>query len=472
MSEETLDETKMFYNGKLAQLFFKTDDKGNIVRFLPADLSKKIQQLYKIVTLKDNDEIYIYDNTKGIYEPNGAKTLREIVKQALDKLYLEKHATAVINDITACTYIEREDFKLPTHLIPVKNGLLDISKNPPDLLKHSSDYFITGVLPVKYNSKAECPRFLKFLEEVLPQMIPRLQLQEGVGNCLTPETNYMIIFFLFGGGHNGKTTFLKTIKTLLGSENVSRASLYDLAYGRWYTAELYRKFANIYADIGLKELKHTGKIKVLTGEDSVFGEKKFKSPFPFTNTAKPWFSGNMVPYVYDNSNAFFRRWNIVTFKEEFIKGSPKTDPDLIKKLTTPEELSGILNWSIEGYYRLRQQKNFTGLKSIEDRRIQWKELSDPLSAFIAIGVVSGDFITKKYFILSYKEYCKKNGVVARSKSFVGRRMKELGYEEGRMRKVEGGKQDYSWIGITVKNEYLVEAEEVKRQEGLDESFSE
>ncbi len=286
-----------------------------------------------------------------------------------------------------------------------------------------------------------------------------MQIQEGFGNSLTPSREYMMIFFLYGEGYNGKSTLLNVLRALLGEGNVAKASLRQLAYGRWFVAELYRKIANIYGDIGLKELKHTGVIKILTGQDSAYGERKYREPFPFTNYAKPWFSGNMVPYVYDDTDAFHRRWINIIFKQKFPRGAPQTDPSMIEKITTPEELSGILNWALEGYYNLRKQKTFTALKSVEERRKRWKELSDPLSVFLANCVVPGDFVTKEDFYLSFRQYSLERGLPVISKSLVGRKMKESDTMEGYIRKKELGKQHKSWLGIEVKSEYLVEEEE-------------
>lgn len=478
--EEEYDEQieKFLFGGKFAAGYFeKTNENGkpDFRTFQPDAISEDIRKFLPIVTLKDNDEIYIYNKKKGYYEPNGERTLRALVKKILRLFYRERFAKAVIDDITASTYIERDDFTLPEYLIPAKNGLLDVSKNPPELLPHSPEYFITGMLPVEYNPNAKCPKFLKFLEQILPEIIDRLQIQEGFGNCLTPSHEYMIIFFLYGEGHNGKSTLLSVLTSLLGEKNVSNASLSQLAHRRWYVAEMYRKLANIYADIGIKELKYTGVIKIMTGEDRAFGEKKFKDPFKFKNYAKPWFSGNMVPYVYDDSDAFFRRWILIIFRQIFPRGAPQTDPQMIKKLTTSEEMSGILNWALEGYYRLRKQKTFTALKTVGERRKQWKEFSDPLSVFLANCIVLGEFVTKEDLYLSYKEFCLERGFRVMSKSLVGRRMKEQGYEEGSMRKEPGGKQYRSWIGIEVKNEFLVEAEEEQREveyEGLDKVWEE
>lgn len=475
MTEETTKEehdklvTDLLFKGRFAGKYFDLDKQGNPVKFYPNRVSDDIQKIRHVVTLKDNDEIYIYNPEKGIYEPNGAKTLREMIKNILRGLYREHFALAVINDITASTYVERKDFHNPSHLIPFQNGLVDVSEYPPKLLPHNPKYFVTGVLGASFDWNAEEPKvFLKFLEEILPKIIDRLQIQEGVGNSLTTSHEYMIIFFLYGEGYNGKTTLLNVLKALLGEKNYSKASLWQLAYGRWYVAELYRKLANIYGDIGLKELKHTGAIKILTGEDTAYGEKKYQNPFPFTNYAKPWFSGNMVPYVYDDTDAFFRRWIIVIFQQKFPLGAPQTNPNIISKLTTPEELSKIAKWALEGYYRLRKQKTFTNLKTVEERRKQWKELSEPLSVFLANCIVVGDWVTKEDFYLSFKEFCIKKGFRAISKSLVGRKMKELGYEECSMRKEPQGKQHRSWLGIEVKSEYFVEEEEEElKKEHLD-----
>lgn len=470
----TIEEQKEQYDKLHADLLFKGqfsaayfDEKD---RFQPALLSLDIQKILRTVTMKDNREIWIYNPEKGHYEDNGTETLRATIKKILGVRYRENHAKATVDDITASTYIDRKDFTLPDHLVPLKNGILDLRENPPRLLPHSPEYFITAVLPPDYNPDAKCPEFSKFLEEILPEIIPRLQIQEGFGNSLTPSTEYMIIFFLYGEGYNGKSTLLNVLKALLGERNISNASLAQLAYGTWFTAELYLKLANIYSDIGLKELKQTGIIKILTGEDTAYGERKFQAPFPFTNSAKPWFSGNMVPYVYDDTDAFFRRWIITIFRQRFPKGAPQTDPQMIRKLTTPEELSGILNWALDGYYRLRKQKTFTDFKTVEERRKQWKELSDPLSVFLANCVEAGDWVTKEDFYLSFKEFCVKKGFRAVSKSLVGRKMKELGYTEGSMRKETGGKQCSSWLGVEVKSEFFVaeEVEEEQKRVSLDE----
>ena len=50
-------------------------------------------------------------------------------------------------------------------------------------------------------------------------------------------------------------------------------------------------------------------------------------------------------------------------KRRYFDSDPETDHDLKNKLTSPEELSGILNWALEGLLRLlaRARKTIRGI---------------------------------------------------------------------------------------------------------------
>ena len=177
MTEETTKEehdklvTDLLFKGQFAGKYFNKEG-----RFQPALLSIDIQKMFRIVTMKDNREIWIYNPEKGHYEPNGAETLRAIIKKILGTEYREQHAKATIDDITASTYLERKDFHHAEHLIPVKNGLIDLlTPEPYQLLEHDPKYYVTGVLPVDYDPNAKCPVFLKFLEEILPEATDRIK---------------------------------------------------------------------------------------------------------------------------------------------------------------------------------------------------------------------------------------------------------------------------------------------------------
>jgi putative DNA primase/helicase len=150
-------------------------------------------------------------------------------------------------------------------------------------------------------------------------------------------------------------------------------------------ADLYGKLANLADDLTNEALKNTGKMKMFTGESQMLGERKFKNPFYFTNTAKILCACNEVPKTPDDTDAFFRRIVMFSFPNQFREDDPKTDPNLAEKLTTPEELSGIFNWAIEGLDRLLKNGRFSRSKTIEQTRELYLRASDPQLAWTQLA---------------------------------------------------------------------------------------
>jgi putative DNA primase/helicase len=447
---------ELAFKGFNSSAFFS--DKGI---FQPAQLSLMIQKHYQIRTLKGTKqtEIYIYNEQKGIYEANGDEKLREVIKRSLGESYREHYANDVINDITACSYIDREDFdNVVPNLLPVQNGVLDLSKSLPELLPHSPKYYFTGVLPIKYDPNAKCPEFLKFLEDIQPDFdlsSPREQIQEMFGYCLWRDYHHQVLFLLIGEGNNGRSTLLGVLRTLLGEKNVSAETIQSICYDKFSPSQLYRKYANISADIPYTKLKNTSKIKELTGGDSISAQRKFGQQFKFVNFAKLIFSANKVPRTNDKTRAFYRRPVLILFNQIFGTVSKPVDKNISNKLITPEDLSGILNWAIIGLKRLEEQQEFTARMTWEDTSKYYDRLSSPLWAFIQDCVnVTGkaeDYVTKDEFYQKFVEYCKEQKIpTPTTKEGLGRMMR--GMREGG---IKSGRRDvgdkmgvYVWLGCT------------------------
>jgi putative DNA primase/helicase len=115
-------------------------------------------------------------------------------------------------------YIEPNKFDAHPFLLTAQNGTLDLRTGV--IRPHSPDDYITKLIHVNYNPRAQCPRFRKFLAEILPSPSLRAWLRRVIGYALTGDTSARAVFVLFGRGNNGKTTLLVVIGKLLREYSV------------------------------------------------------------------------------------------------------------------------------------------------------------------------------------------------------------------------------------------------------------
>lgn len=166
---------------------------------------------------------------------------------------------------------------------------------------------------------------------------------------------------------------------MIGRSNCSHRSLQDLDTNRFALADLYGKFVNIFGDLKSTKLAETGNFKVMAAGDAVTAEHKFAQPFNFRNYAKLIFSANLIPESDDKTDAFYRRWVIINFDNRFIDG--KEDAALTQKLTTPEELSGLLNLALTGLHGLIRNGGFHN-KTIDQVKQEYEENTSDVNAFL------------------------------------------------------------------------------------------
>ncbi len=371
-------------------------------RELAWSIAEKVLQENRFATLNGSEDVLVYGD--GIYSEGGETYIKALVERNVDPAQLTEHlVNEVIGHVKRSTYVRHDDFFTESPYVVVKNGLLDTAACK--LEPHAPDFYSLSRLPVTYEPGRDCPAFRRFLSEVLyPEDLP--VVQEWLGYCLHRGYPAQVAILFVGDGNNGKSTLISVLKGLLGHENISAVSLQELEINRFAKADLFGKLANLYADLPDSALKSVGTFKMLTGGDPIRGEKKFRNSFLFVNGAKLTFSCNVVPEVREDTNAFFRRWIVVQFPNAF--DGEKADKDLLKKLTTPEELSGILNFALEGLARLRAGGwRFSNSRSTEEVRQDYIRRSSPIKAFLMDAVITKPtgVVPKRDLFAAFVKYC-------------------------------------------------------------------
>ena len=408
-----------------------------------SDMAEAILAVRSFLTLKDTKQVLWYDYPSGIYRFNGEAMIEQFAQMWLGKLGLEAKATTnymnqVIGYIQRETYIDRENLNANHDIVVVKNGVVELSTGK--IYKHSKDYKATIAIPVTYLAEAKCPRINKFISEVVePDDIPLLY--EIPAWCLTPYSGIQRLVILLGEGANGKTVYLEMLRRFLSRDNCTAYSLQSLTTNRFAIAGLYGKLANISPELPSSALRQAGPLKTLTGGDTIEGEKKFKDSFNFVNTAKMVFATNTPPEISEDTLAVWRRFVVVDFPFKFMGDA--ADKNLLSKLTTEQELSGLLNKALEGLVRLKQNGDFTYTRTVEDTRSKYLLASNPAAAFIEdyceFDVWST--ITKEELYQAFMKFCEEKKLPGLAKKAFGHKIKR-GYSLA--------EEHDSWRGIKVK----------------------
>ena len=393
------------------------DDAGN---FSHGKVAYFLADLYPFATYSDTREVLIYDPRMGTYGP-AAPLVGRIVERLLREKTSGHFVKEVLGHLERRSYRSRTEFDAQPGLV-VASGVLDPLTG--SLEEWDSARLDTVRLPVRFVPSAECPRFVRFVQEVTPEHVS--VVQEMMGYCLLKDHRIHRAFLLVGDGANGKSTLQNVMKALLGPANVASVSLQQLAGGdKFAAAHLTGKLANLCADIPSRALRDTGVFKALTGGDLVYAQRKFQDPYEFSNFAKLVFSANRVPLSEDETTAFYRRMTILSFPNTF--AGKTANPDLLAGLTTDAELSGILNWAVKGLRRLLRQGDITDAPTVEEARRDYVRRSDPVAAFVedAVLVDPEGEETKDDLYEAYVHHVRGRGLIAVLNSVFAKDLKRV-----------------------------------------------
>ena len=415
-------EAKKIYNELQGiEDFTYVDKKGNE----KISITKIVENLlgkysFKTIYGKKDETIYFYD--KGIYNLRG----REIIKTKTEKLLKGKATTNIVNEVVEKikrnTSIDNEEFNnIPEHLICLENGILNIITK--EILPFNPSYYFKNKIPIKYNKEKNCNKILDFFKEVCyPEDIPIIQ--EFFGFCLYRKYFIKKAIILFGEKNTGKTVFLNILTRFIGKENCSGISLQRIASkDKFSLAFLKDKYINLYDDLSANDLNDSGGFKIATGGGYITAEYKFGDSFQFLTYAKNIFATNRIPNVKNiDDDAYYDRWIPIPFDNQIAKDNQ--DNFLSDKITTEEEMSGLLCWTLEGLDRLLKNGKFSHSKTSDEIKILMQRQNNPLVAFANDILIreDGNKISKETMYKIYTKWSQDKKVPRLSKEQLGRNL--------------------------------------------------
>jgi len=373
--------------------------------------SFNIDYVFKTVGGTKVDDIYIYRD--GVYRKGGRDLIRSECEKVLGSFSKTQLVNEVVNKIVRMTLIGRDELGCDdVNLVCVENGVLDLKTGK--LGPHNSKYGFTSRIPVKFLKSAKCPKIHKFVEEVLYDENDIEGMQEWLGVLLFREYIGKKAAIFLGGTDTGKTTMLNLIEKFIGRENISGVSLQRLAGDKFAAADFYKKHVNICDELSERDVDDIDTFKMVTGKSQINGEYKFGDSFKFINFAKLMFATNKSPNVKVNAEdeAYYNRWLIWRFDNVFDKKDKKTNPNMVKDMTSDKEMSGLLNWALEGLGRFMKKGYFTNDKDTLTTKLILQRDSNPMAAFVQDSLKQDEagWLSKQELYDAFVKYCKLNNL--------------------------------------------------------------
>ncbi|MCR2045512.1 phage/plasmid primase, P4 family [Anaerosalibacter massiliensis] len=394
---------------------FPFDDTGNADRFVN----------------KFEDTVRYSYVDKGWYFYNGKKWefdlvghVKKLTEEVIQDMKLElayckdedeekqffKHLKYTRNNRGKTNMLKESEHRLPIlpgefdkrkDIFNCMNGVVSLKNGK--LYAHNHKQYLSKMSYVEYTDNIDCPMWIEFLNQIFDNDTELIHyIQKAVGYSMSGSTKEQCVFFCYGNGRNGKSTFLDIIAAIMGdyATNIQPETVMIQNRQSGANSDIARlKGARFVTTVEPNEGAriNEGLLKQLTGGDTVTARHLYGREFEFEPEFKLWMSTNHKPIIRGRDLGIWRRMHLIPFTVQI--PDDKVDKNLKYKLK--KELTGILNWAVEGALKWHRE----GLKmpnAVQEAVKEYKSEMDVISAFLeqctvrGIGEVKASELYKAY----------------------------------------------------------------------------
>ena len=374
-----------------------------------------------------------YHYQHGVYVPDVSGS---ILKTEIRKcIYPELIRSTTIDRVfrlflsEASLQVKTEELnQFPVHWVNFRNGFYDPIFQK--MIKHDPKFKAVNQIPHEFHpemelSGDEVERWLRF---ITPDPDDREMLLQFMGLCLTRDTRPQKFMILNGAGGSGKSTLIRMLENMIGTDNLSHVSLKELSQ-RFASVGLLGKLLNSCADLEVSALEDTSVIKKILGEDSLRGEFKGKDSISFKNYSKLIFSTNELPLILsERTNGFYRRLMILNMDKQ----PEHKRPDYLDVLQ--RETGYLIQLAVRALERMYQSGGVLfESQGSKEAVMALRCDSDTVEAFLQSQTkkVNGEKVDRFQLFRAYEQFCQVSDRQSLTRNNFYRSMRTKGFREKR-----------------------------------------
>ena len=393
------------------------------------------------------------------------------MKRAL-RWHSRRKRETVLKDASGVHCLGMADFDRDPYLFNCLNGTLDLKTR--QFRAHRPGDLLTMLSGVAYDPGADSARWAQFVQEVMgaaetgdlvtdadaaaDAWEKGVYLQKALGYALTGDTRYECLFILHGATtRNGKGTAMETFLRLMGDygrtarpESIGARFQLNSSGPNEDVARLNgARFVNI-SEPDRKLVLSASLVKTLTGNDTITARYLHENSFEYRPRFKMFINTNYLPQVTDLTLFLSGRVKTIPFNRHF--DIQEQDRGLKDLFARPEQLSGILNWCLEGLEMLEKE----GMDEPEAVRAATKNYArsnDKMSLFMeeCLERAPGERTRTSDIYRRYQGWCQENGFCPENTTNF-RALLAGRAEIGKKKPSHGGERTTVLIGYRIREE--------------------
>ncbi|MGW5447699.1 DNA primase family protein [Streptomyces asiaticus] len=374
---------------------------------------------------------------------------------AMSKMLVNFQRKAIVAEMAVLRefHASVDDMDAQRHLLTFKNGTVDLRTG--ELRPHDPADMLTQCARVDYASDAECPRWLRFVEEIFPGD-EELQsyFQTFLGYCVTGEVREHALGVWYGAhGRNGKGTTVRTMQKVFGPEIIREVefSMFENVRGQApHTEQIagLRGARMVVAQEGNPGTPmNTALLKNFSGGDRISTRHLMGKVFSFEPTFTIVLATNHLPEFASGGAALWARTKAILFGQSFAN---RRDPDLEPTIQGPEA-AGVAAWVVAGakrYYAEGLQDTLSVIAATEHH----KDSVDPLKDLVGelFDYCEGAEVGRSMFNAELKTWRDSNG--DKSAKFSPSSVKRHLLDSGKVEEVRRKSKGWVYSGIRLMSD--------------------
>jgi P4 family phage/plasmid primase-like protien len=394
--------TDEYKNGELFKWVVLPYVPSNITNYIPNQLCHLIESVLddidiKIANEEDNKDIIDY---LMVIKKNLKKSAKSLSKSGFKSCIL-KELSSLFNKRGFIETLDKDK-----HIIGVRNGVIKLSYNPK-LITGYHKYAISRSTNVSYYLyEPNCPytnKIVNTIKLIFPadEQDVYEYLMYYFASCLDGKPKQSLFLILTGNGSNGKSFLIQFVRDVLGdyySEKLPLSFLTEKRIGSEKADPSLMKLQHIrlahYSESNPDDVLNTGKLKELTGQESISGRKLFADQLSFKPTCMHLLTTNHPINIKSTDFGIWRRIKTYKFKKSFVE-NPDTNNKFEEKMDVDVDMysedqklkDAFFSLLVHYYGRLQDEYNGKLInvkcKTIEKETELYRESEDMISRFIA-----------------------------------------------------------------------------------------